>query len=569
MQWWRQSEVLLVRRTRLCLLALMVVQVSLLSWIAFENSPVTDEIAHLPAGLSHWRYQRFDLYRVNPPLVRCVAAIPVLFSGCAEDWHAYQSAPLEREEFAVGRAFVSANGFGFFHYVSIARMACIPFSLLGTVVCFVWARALSGRLAGLFAAALWVVSPNVLAHGALITPDVAAASTGLLSAYTFWKWLECPRWSHAIFAGISLGLAELSKSTWLILFGLWPAICFISILVSGDRTSWCRKIVQLTALLLTGLYVLNAGYLFEGSMKSLGDYQFRSRTLAGGVLDPDRTIPSGNRFADTMLQSLPVPLPQAYVEGIDLQKLDFEIGQPSYLRGVWRDRGWWHYYVYALSVKLPLGTLVLAVCMILHRVVSRRSRSESWTTTLVLTLPPLCVLILVSLQTGFNKHLRYVLPVLPFVFVGIGMTVGRLRTRRSRCLRPACFLILLWITFSSLRFCPVSLVYFNELAGGPANGHKHLLGSNLDWGQSLIALNRWDEQRQDGLPLYVSYSGLFDPADVGIACSPLPLADGLPAPGWYALSVNRLYGAEKLPAYFREHPPDKVLDYSMAVFRVR
>jgi len=32
---------------------------------------------------------------------------------------------------------------------------------------------------------------------------------------------------------------------------------------------------------------------------------------------------------------------------------------------------------------------------------------------------------------------------------------------------------------------PHYLAYFNELAGGPANGFKELADSNLDWGQDL------------------------------------------------------------------------------------
>jgi hypothetical protein len=39
---------------------------------------------------------------------------------------------------------------------------------------------------------------------------------------------------------------------------------------------------------------------------------------------------------------------------------------------------------------------------------------------------------------------------------------------------------------STLASYPHQLSYFNELAGGPQNGSKHLLGSNLDWGQDLI-----------------------------------------------------------------------------------
>ena len=114
----------------------MLLQTSLLSWISFLNSPVVDEVGHFPAGISHWRFQSFDLYRVNPPLIRTVAAIPVLFSSCKEDWGRYKGAPLVREEFRIGQSFAAANGERFFLFVSLARLACIPFSLLGTAIAF-------------------------------------------------------------------------------------------------------------------------------------------------------------------------------------------------------------------------------------------------------------------------------------------------------------------------------------------------------------------------------------------------------------------------------------------------
>ena len=38
---------------------------------------------------------------------------------------------------------------------------------------------------------------------------------------------------------------------------------------------------------------------------------------------------------------------------------------------------------------------------------------------------------------------------------------------------------------------PHYLAYFNELAGGPANGFKELVDSNLDWGQDLKNLKLW------------------------------------------------------------------------------
>lgn len=34
---------------------------------------------------------------------------------------------------------------------------------------------------------------------------------------------------------------------------------------------------------------------------------------------------------------------------------------PSYLRGQWADHGWWHYYLYVMLLKMPLGTWGLAL----------------------------------------------------------------------------------------------------------------------------------------------------------------------------------------------------------------
>jgi hypothetical protein len=61
------------RRTpcRAFVLLLLLIHGFLLSYGALVNSPVTDEAAHLVAGISYWHFGRFDLYRVNPPLYGC------------------------------------------------------------------------------------------------------------------------------------------------------------------------------------------------------------------------------------------------------------------------------------------------------------------------------------------------------------------------------------------------------------------------------------------------------------------------------------------------------------------
>lgn len=53
---------------------------------------------------------------------------------------------------------------------------------------------------------------------------------------------------------------------------------------------------------------------------------------------------------------------------------------------------------------------------------------------------------------------------------------------------------LLATVVSTLRVYPHQLTYFNELSGGPENGCKHLLHSNLDWGQDLLFVREWMER---------------------------------------------------------------------------
>src|SRR5579875_349562 len=178
---------------------ILFVHAGLLAWGAYRHSPTFDEVGHLPAGISHWKLGKFDLYCVNPPLVRMVAALPVLAARPHLDWRPFD--PHTRSEFSIGKAFIAANGQRIFWLFTLARWACIPFSLLGGYLCWRWACELFGSPAGLVALTLWCFGPNILAHGQLITPDVGAASLTIAAAYTFWHWLKDPRWQKALASG--------------------------------------------------------------------------------------------------------------------------------------------------------------------------------------------------------------------------------------------------------------------------------------------------------------------------------------------------------------------------------
>lgn len=582
---------------RVCSVLLLLAQLGFLAKLAWVHSPVFSEFAHLPAGLSHLYLGRFELYSVNPPLVRIVAASPVAFTHPKINWESYDLSPATRSEVAVARDFARANKENVLMFFVLARWACIPFALLGAVICFQWASALYGSAAGLLAQALWCCCPWVLGHASLIVPDAHAAAVGITACWTFRCWLRRPTLWRAIVLGGVMGLAQLTKFTLLVFYPLW-LILWILYRVLGhtthDKSHWLREAVMLAVASATSLYVINLGYGFEGSFKRLGTYCFHSVMLSG--CQPVSYAPHDhtNRFANSWLATIPVPLPTNYVYGIDIQKADFERGMRSYLRGEWSIGGWWYYYLYALVVKLPLGTWGLLLTAVGASLFCRKY-SAAWGDELLLLVPAITILALVSSQTGVNLHSRYVVPFLPFMYIWISKVGRCIELRHWKTV----FIVassICWSIGSSLWYYPHCISYFNELVGGPRNGHYHLLNSSIAWGQDLFFLRDWSSKHPEAQPLFFAPFGCVDPHWAGIEYSLPPVGPAFqltelgepklgPYPGWYAIDVNYLHGINdplvnekgelQCPidnhhnySYFLNFEPEAMAGYSIYIYHI-
>ena len=348
--------------TRL-LLFILAIHSLLLIRLDLLTAPVMDEVAHLAAAASIWEQGRFDLYCVNPPLVRFAAALPRVIAKRPTDWtFIEQEAPdfAERPEWGIGLAFLRSDVAAATVEYPLARVACLPFSLLGAYFCWRWAGDLYGSGAAVVAVILWCTCPNVLAWSATICPDAAAAATGVAAAYCFWCWLKRPTGLSAAVSGIALGAAQLTKMTWLVLFAIWPILWLTWECGVRLRVGRPMRILQLVLIVVLGLFVLNLGYAFDGTFTQLRDFTFNSRALAGSESLPEGGL-GGNRFSATWLGHVPVPFPYDYIRGVDTQRVDFERGMPSYLFGEWSDHGWWYYYLACMALKVPTGLLLLGL----------------------------------------------------------------------------------------------------------------------------------------------------------------------------------------------------------------
>lgn len=561
---------------------ILFVHASILSYGAFKNAPTYDEVGHMVAGLSHWRFAEFDLYRVNPPLVRLLATAPVLFIPHQEDWQDWDQGGLSRQEFSIGRQFIKANGEHSVLLFSVARLACIPFSCIGAWCCHILATRLYGVPSGNLAFVLWCFSPTVLGHAQLMTPDVPASALGLLAAIQFVRWRNSLGWVDSFLCGLATGLAMSAKSTWIVLLPFILGYCFAERLaVRTGRGLLGLAFAQGVVIVVAALWVVGVFYAGHGLFERLGQLSFRSELFTG--ITAQDTVTIGNRFKNHWLGSLPSVLPSDYVVGIDQQRMDFEYTKPGYLAGQWKQGGWWYYYLYAACVKIPVGYLALAM---LGLVTARRTTADE------LAIVSLFVLLalLVSSQTGISNHFRYILPALPLLFV----LSARVLKHSSRRFSTVVWMLCVTGVVESLCVVPHSISFFNMVAGGPKNAGSHLLHSNVSWGQDLSRIVKWQQDHVDrGATFYAALHTLYEPSSLGLRY--LVPNEGFVVesventqqddllPGWYAVDIHFLYGypysmpignneraaaRQRYWIQFRTRPPVERIGYSTFVYFV-
>ena len=123
---------------------------------------------------------------------------------------------------------------------------------------------------------------------------------------------------------------------------------------------------------------------------------------------------------------------------------------------------------------------------------------------------------------------------------------------------------------------PHLLAFYNQLVGGPQNGHHLFLDSNLDWGQDLKGLEAWIEDEKIE-HVYLSYFGTADPRSYSFSFTPMI---GSPfflekefqtfsGPGYIAISATNLFGEkqnEYLPLIAEN--PVHIIGHSIYIYRI-
>jgi len=154
------------------------------------------------------------------------------------------------------------------------------------------------------------------------------------------------------------------------------------------------------------------------------------------------------------------------------------------------------YFLVALALKLPLGTIAL---LGLTASVLARKRGAVGEETILHATPLLYFVFLSAIALDIGT--RYVIPCLPFFCVSAGRLAEWARGSRARWLGLGAALALNAGAVALQH--PFEGSYGNALAGSPRTFYKLLDDSNQDWGGGFKALAAWQQDHPEPLTVVV------------------------------------------------------------------
>ena len=549
----------------------------LLAFFSARQDALTfDELAHIPAGYSYLTRQDYRLNPEHPPLAKDIAALPLLFLNLlptgrqvnfpddSQSWLQEKEAPAWWVQFDLGKEFLYRSGppggeasNDPRQIIFWSRLPMIFLLLALGAFLFFWARKLLGPGWALLTLALFAFSPSFLAHGRLVTTDVASALGVLVALYCWIEFLKQPTKPNIVKASGALAFALLLKFSTVLLLPFFALITILYALLhphshGGVKTAGKYALLSVLAGIIAlaviipvyQLHILN--YPPERQMRdTISDLQ------PGGVTVYEQAViwmadpPAGGLLLRPLAQ---------FSRGILMAIQRGQFGNTVFLLGDIKAGGWWYYFPLIFLFKVPLALHVLLLFGFAGLALSIKKKGWEWAKN-NFSLFAFGLFIVaywgIAMTGNLNIGVRHLLPTFPFLYIlglyGVKEFASRRSTPRfKRNIKIA--LVLLFVAYigSSLSAFPHYISYYNELAGGIKNGYKVSVDSNYDWGQDFYRLLAFVETNQIK-KLHLDYFGGEDPEYwLGEKYERLDPFNP-PTSGWVAVSVNQLMGGIAKP----------------------
>ena len=580
----------------LLIIILGFVQISSL----LADSQTVDEGPHILAGYSYLKTGKILLNPEHPPLLKAWSALPLLILNpdLPEEVKNATKTPVELDQWGLSYEFLYKNRVPADTIIFWSRLMIVILIIAGALGIALIARIWFGNLAGIIAFILFSFDPNVLAHGRLVTTDVGSAIFIFFAAYAFYLFLNKPTALFAIGSAGVFALALAAKFSSLTLIPVFLILFAIKLIKEKSDLEKYLKLIPLFVLTafialwaiygfniekpgddpkVKQLYASNAQLLKDPS--AYQDSNGKNYWLARYIIhtfDPGKQPGIALKWA---ADNIPVPA-YRYFRGMSDFLAHSYRGHYAYLAGHIYETGVWQYFIIAYLIKSPIPLLILltvSLCVFSNLWIRKNNFPLAG---YALLIPPV-IYWLISIKSSLNIGVRHLMPVYPFYAVMIAGAIALIikktpehSPKKYRLYFKILFAILIgWFLIETAIIHPHHLSYFNELIGGPKNGHKYLLDSNIDWGQDFLRLKKY--MKDNNLDsVYLRYFGKTDWDYYGVKGYAVPTAkevlkNGLPS-GVVIISLTPLFllNHEEFSWLLDFTPIDRI-GYSMRVYDFR
>lgn len=507
------------RRLRLVfgVILLLGIMAAELALSAAQQSQTYDEAAHIFSGYQYWKSFDFGTNPEHPPLVKLIAAIPLLRLPLRVP--PTSQAQFKIMEYKSGRDFLYGNDA--LTLLWRARMAAAILTICLGLTVFMVARSMWGNGPAFLALILLIFEPNFLAHGALVTTDVGVTFGFILAVGSFYSFLKKPSALRLCGAGVAAGLCLGTKHSGILIFPILLFLALAELLWSRDPAtkkfaSDLGKQARFQAASLAAITAISFVVLW-----SLYGFRYAAR--------PSQLTmkPSLSEFA-TYLGHSPSAiilqiahwhlLPESYLYGL----VDI-LSQPTLsivILGKYYPSTQWFYYPMIWIAKSTLAFLVICfltpLCSALWQKQFRRE--------VRFLVIPSAFYLAVAMSSNDNHGVRHLLPAYPFLIMIVSFAAWNLGKRHWALATVLAALVFLHAA-SSLRAFPDYIPYANEIWGGPSKAYELLTDSDVDWGQGLVAMKHYIDERHIKNCWFAYFgSRIANVSYYGIPCTILPPA---------------------------------------------
>lgn len=473
-----------IRKTIISVLLIWIVSISL--YLSANTAPTSDEFTFVTSGYSYWKTMDFRMNTEQPPLLKLIDTIPLLFMSDIKfpiEHASWKKAKLFENDGFYKEFIFHANNDKKEKMLFATRAMNSALSLILAIIILLWATELFGKWAGVLALAIYSFEPTILAYSSLFMMDSGFTLFATIAFYTLWKYIKNPTTKNLAFAAIAFGLTQLTKHTAILLYGIYPAIMIVYLIAGKVKTPKRfanKKIIFLATSYITialmGLLFINATYGFKGTFQTAQQMFDNDNNIDKTIYTPQKLFE--NPYLKFISQNIPLPLPYYYVKGLGYVTAEAKAERTIYLFGEHSKNGFWSYYILSYLVKTPIPILIMLIAAAIWFAAAKKNIEDD----LILIVPTLIYVFLFSINQK-QIGLRHLLQIYPLLMIFISR-IANSKISAKATAKTAIILMAVWLVFEAGIAFPDYISYQNEIIGID-NGYKYFADANVDFSQNV------------------------------------------------------------------------------------